>query len=195
VPTATLALQRAGGVSVTRLVSYLKEKLHIHGFLIRPKIRDDAWEKFIQREPKFFEIKVAPTDSLGSLDIEDDTMRGTIRNLKSTYGGATFRIKVDVESVGQDGAMANPDSLRSGPLRRLVESAIPFIGKRNQVRSLKVGTLNGDDDDIINFLVETVKVDYDVDLPDRDPEKHYQKREALLKRAIKSNVKLDQAAE
>lgn len=177
-PTSSLAIQTSGGVSVTRIIGYLRKKLDARGFISKPKLREDAWERFLSGVPKKFEIKVAPFDHLGSIELEDMTMREMTKALSRAYGGATFTISVEMNRNEPESA------IKPGPLRSLVEMARQHLAPNGAVRKLKVATLDGDDQEEINFLVDQMKEVFDLELPEGDVEAHYLKREETLRIAV-----------
>ena len=180
-PTSTLAIEAAPEMSVARLNRYVSKMLGIKPFVAFPIVRKDAWERFIKGHTKYLEIQTAPVDGLASLESEDLTLKETVRNLKSAYGGAIFTVKIAMGS----GSEAEPINQKS--VIGMVRSYLPLLGRRREVRALKV-KLEGDDISKIDFLIDQLKERHSVDLPDGDPKAHYAKRELLLRSVLTRNL-------
>lgn len=171
-PTRVLALQsNMSSVTPNRLSVYLASIDAAQQFQLGPVLTDDALERFQAGQPRKLTVKFAGIDRLDVFDDPNIPVAQGAKMISDAYAGIDVEITV---SVGR----TRDNALAQGPLLRTVNRLMGAPGITKLVTKLE------GDDQPLDLLHEQLKEIDDLDLPEGDPERHYEVRRAFLRGAF-----------
>lgn len=171
-PTRTLALQsNTQSVTPNRLSVYLASIDVSQQFQLSPVLTDDALERFRAGSPRKLTVKFAGIDRLDILDDPNIPVAHGARMISDAYAGIDVEITV---SVGR----TRDNSLAQGPLARTVNRLMGSPGIVKLVTKLE------GDDQPLDLLHEQLKDSTELDLPEAQPQRHYEVRRDFLRNAF-----------
>lgn len=176
---SVLALQSLqNGVRPSSLSAYVQAMMDSGGYLARPILPREAWEKLNASRPRRFKLRVAAPTNLAIMEDENNPMGRTLRDLKDNYGGADINIEV---SVGRK----RTSFLDKDAVLFLVKSVLGGGRRMPGVKALKVGADVGGAVEEIDFLTGQLVEKERLDLPDDDVEGHYAVRQEFLRSMVR----------
>lgn len=171
-PTRVLALQsNMQSVTPNRLSIYLASIDVAQQFQMAPVLTDDALERFQAGQPRKLTVKFSGIDRLDVFDDPNIPVAQGAKRISDAYAGIDVEITV---SVGR----TRDNALAQGPIMRTVNQLIGAPG------IAKLTTKLEGDDQPLDLLHEQLKESDELDLPEGDPDRHYQVRRAFLRSAF-----------
>jgi hypothetical protein len=171
-PTRVILLQNNPQCVTTYRVALYVMKLNaaaVFGFA--PVLREDALERFKDKKVRSFSVQFASPKNLEALDDQGIPSAKGARLLAEAYHG--FKLTFTV-SVGKR-------KKKFLDFNRVSADITALLGSDAEIRKLKVGTKEVDDDDPgIDFLREHLKSKQTLDLPEGNPADNYEVRKAYL---------------
>ena len=148
-------------------------------FQMKPRLRDDAWERFDALPLRKLTLAIAGHPSVGAQTTPDSQAAwAALADLGDKYQAHTVRIEM---SMGH-----REGSLAASAKTLAKEIYARFMAGEEDVRSLK-GTLDtgdGTPNDDIDLLGTLFDVQVDLSLPGNDPKKFYELRHNLIKNTL-----------
>lgn len=135
-------------------------------------MRQDAWEKYNRGLPTKIELEIAQPQNLAVIEGDVGSVIESTRKLAEVTHGPVVRIEI---SMGR----------RKGSLAKdTVDSVLSYFtqgaGGSEDVRKLNCTSANEEGAEIINFLNDLLRESREVDVPEGDPDRHYEKRAQWL---------------
>ncbi len=162
-------------LSPSRVMGYLYAHDARAEYLLRPRYRDDAWQRFDELPVRKVEIAVAGRPNVADLDDGADPVWQNVSRMKDQYGADTVRIQL---SMGH----------RGGALREGIKTVIHEAMRRNEngvddIRAIKgvIDNGNGIPNEELDLMGELFDVKEDLAFPDRDVAQFYRLRRNLLR--------------
>ena len=156
-------------VSVARFLKYITICNDGAYYKAYPLVRDDAWERYNKGTLRKFEFKIASPSALDEIEGSVGSVAESSRRLTEVFEAPVIRFEV---SMGR----------RKGSLaRQAVEHVIKFFtsgdGRLQDVQTMKAVT-KGDDGEIanVNFIEDDLILSEAFNLPQTDPDKHYESK-------------------
>jgi hypothetical protein len=172
-PTRVILLQYNPQCVTTYRVALYLMKMNtaaVYGFA--PILREDALERFKDKKIRSFSVQFASPKNLEALDDQGIASAKGARLLAEAYHG--FRLTFTV-SVGKR-------KKKFLDFNKVSEDVTALLGSDAEIRKLKVGTKEDDDDSPgIDFLREHLKCKNTLELPEGNPADNYEVRRADLK--------------
>lgn len=174
-----LVLQSSqGGVRPPSVSSYITRFEESQGYVAKPVLPSEVWQKLSASAPRRFRLKVAEPHNLGLAEDTDGGMQRVLEDLNDTYGGVELVIEVSA------GRKRNA-FLNKVPLLHLVRSltrrgSAPLSG----VKALSVGVDTGEGIEELDFLTGQLVEKEQLRLPDDDVEGHYRARQEFLRSVV-----------
>lgn len=136
-------------------------------------VREDAWQKYNTGLPTKFIVEVAQPQNLAEVEGEVGSVIASASNLAEITQSPVLHIEVKMGR--KKGSLAKP----------IIDGLVNYFtkgqGGTEDVRKLCATTANEDGSENINFLREFLREQRSVEVPEGDPDGHYQKRAQWIK--------------
>ncbi|MEM0948373.1 MAG: DUF6731 family protein [Pseudomonadota bacterium] len=160
-------------VSVNRLLAYLREIDPTYDYRAEPIVRGDAWEKYNRGLPTKLELEIAQPQDLSVVEGKAASVIEATRNLADATNGPVISVTV---KMGR-----RKGSLAKDTIDAILNHFSTGTGGSEDVRRLQVTASDEDGAEVINFLNDLLRESRDIDVPEGDPEGHYERRQRWLK--------------
>lgn len=167
-------------VSVNRLLAYLKTFDQTYDYRAEAMIRRDGWEKYNRGMPTKLTLTLAQPENLQYVEGEVGAVIESARTLSEKCCAPVITVEV---KMGR----------RKGFLEKsVIDSVVQFFsigqGATEDVQTLSATSVNEDGAESINFINYLLKESRDVELPEGDPDKHYEKRRTWIKSCYNTHL-------
>jgi hypothetical protein len=167
-------------VSVNRLLAYIKEFDPTYDYRADPMVRQDAWVKYNTGLPTKFTVEVAQPQNLPEIEGEVGSVIQSAQNLAEMAQSPVLLIET---KMGR----------RKGSLSKsLIDGLLGYFtsgqGGTEDIRKLSVTSSNEDGSEAINFLKEFLKENRSVEVPEGDPDTHFQNRQKWIETCFKMHI-------
>lgn len=178
----TIAIQFDNrAVSVNRLLAYLREFDPTYDYRAEPIVNKDAWSKYNRGQPTKLTLTIAQPQNLTSVEGDVGAVIESTRRLSEIYDGPV--ITVEVKMGRKKGSLAK--KAIDGVIRHFTTGQ----GSTDDVRALSATAANEDGSEAVNFLNDLLRESSDIDVPEGDPDGHYEKRKNRIKSCFNTHFK------
>lgn len=159
-------------VSINRLLAYLRDIDPAYDYRAEAIVRSDAWEKYNRGLPTKLELEIAQPQNLAVVEGDVKSVIEATRDLAEVTDGPV--ISITVKMGRRKGSLA----------KETIDSVLSYFstgpGGTEDVRKLRVTSSDEDGSEIINFLKDLLRESRDVNVPEGDPDGHYESRRRWL---------------